>query len=149
MRAHHPIAEIDGVNVLLHHLVPADPHKRVPVAMLPFHVAPGRIAMVNVQYRSAEIACAESRHLADGAIVDFRHGFDVLLIRTVVGAGHDRQLHFPEFLDGSEEAARSHRIRCDRLFREDVLSGLRPRLQTARVDGREVCTATPRRRPRR
>src|SRR5208282_288814 len=35
MSPHHPVAEIDGVNVLLHHLISTNPHEGVPVPMLP------------------------------------------------------------------------------------------------------------------
>src|SRR6516165_6428560 len=35
MSAQHPVAEINRVNVLLHHLISANPNEGVPVSMLP------------------------------------------------------------------------------------------------------------------
>src|SRR2546428_797534 len=82
MSAHHPVAEINRVNVLLHHLVSANPHEGVPISMLPLHVAPCGVAMIHMEDWPAEIVRAQFQHISDGAIVNFLNCLDVLSLRA-------------------------------------------------------------------
>ena len=77
MRAHHPVHEVDVVEVLLHNLIAAQPEERVPVAMLPLHVAPLGVARLGVQHRAAQIIRIQRDNLADRAVVDLAHRLDV------------------------------------------------------------------------
>ena len=129
MGAHHPVHEIDVVEVLFDDLVAADPDERVPVAELPLHVAPLGFAALGVKHRAAEVVGVESGNAADGAIVDLLHGIDVLAVRAPLGSGHHRQLAFGGQLSGGDEAPRADRIGGDGFLGEDMLAGVDRRFE--------------------
>src|SRR5271157_2924585 len=132
MSPHNPVAEINRVNVLLHHLISTNPHEGVPVSMLPLHVAPRRVTMVHGQYRSAEIIRAEVYHFSNGTIMDLLNGFDILPLRTTLRTGDHRQLPLLGHFHRGDEPARSNRIGSDGLFGEDMLPTLNGGLELLR-----------------
>src|ERR1700686_892936 len=77
MGSHYPVDEIDVMEMLLDDLVAANPDKGVPIAVLPFHIAPLGIARVRMKDRAAQVIRVERDNVADGAVVDLIDSFDI------------------------------------------------------------------------
>ncbi len=81
MSAHHPVHEIDVVVVLLDDLVAADPDERIPVTVLPLHVAPLRIAFLGMENGPRHVMRVAGADVADRPVADALDGFDVAALR--------------------------------------------------------------------
>src|ERR1039458_2134578 len=68
VRAHKPVDYVDIVQVLLHHLVAAQPHEGVPRAMLKHHVGPFRIAFLLLDHRRPYPIAVRRQDVANGAV---------------------------------------------------------------------------------
>ena len=136
MRSHEPVEHVQVVQVLLDDLVAADPHEGIPGAVLPFHIAPLRVAGLLLDHRASFPVGIRGRDIADGAVADLLPGLHVLLLRAPLRAGFDRQLQFLGFLRGCHELADINRIGAERLLREHVLLGFNRGLEVHRAVAR-------------
>ena len=79
--------DIDVVQVLLHDLVAANPDIGIPVALLPFHVAPFRVtAVALLDHRRADPIAVCGHNVADLAVLNLPNRFDVLLLRPALSS---------------------------------------------------------------
>ena len=136
MRVHHPIHEIDVVEVLLDNLIAADPDERVPIAVLPFHIPPLRIARIRVEHRPAQVIRIQRHDVADSAVMDLVDGLDVVALGVALRSGHHRQLLLFGFLGRGHEPPHAHRIGRDGFLGEYVLPGIDGRFEMLRTVAR-------------
>jgi hypothetical protein len=143
MSALEPVADVDVVQVLLHNLVAADPQEGVPVALLPFQVAPLGVAFLvgkklgigEVQHRGAHPVGVHMHDVADLAVADAPVFVEVPGLGAALGARFHGQLEFPGLRRGGHETPYTCGVGTHGLLAENVLSGLYCRLEVHRTIG--------------
>src|SRR6185437_662206 len=123
MRAHDPVADIDVVQVLLNHLIAANPDEGIPGAVLPFHVAPLGVAALLLDDRTSHPIGITGGDIADRSAFEPVHGLNVIAGEAALGTGHNRELELFGFFRRGHEAPHAGRVRAERLFTEYVLFG--------------------------
>src|SRR6185312_2449206 len=121
MRAHHPVADIEVVQMLLNHLIAADPDEGIPSAVLPFHIAPLGITALLLDDRTSHPIGVTGGDIADRSAFEPVHGLDVIAGEAALSAGDNRELQLFRLLRRSHEAPHAGRVRTERLFAEHVL----------------------------
>ena len=135
--AHNPVADVDVVQVLLDDLVAAQPQVGVPVAVLPFEVAPALLAAVGVlDYRAADPIGVQRHHIAQFAAVHLGDHVEVERIAAPLRAADHGQFLLLRLFGGGHEAADMHRVGAERLLAEDVLIGIDRGFEMNRAPGR-------------
>src|SRR5512135_1066760 len=118
-----PVDHVEVVDVLLADVVAREPGEVEPVAELPFHVAPARLAGLHPEAPLVPEAAARG-DLADRAVAESSHALDVAGLVLALGAGDDGQVLRLGLLVRLEDLADPGAVRADRLLGEDVLAGL-------------------------
>jgi len=104
-------ADVEVVEVLLDDLVAAQPQVGVPIAVLPFEVAPALLAAVGVlDYRAADPIGVQRHHIAQFAAVHLGDHVEVERIAAPLrAADHGQFLLLRLFGGGNEEIGRRFR----------------------------------------
>ena len=88
MRSDHPVHDVKIVNVLFDDVVTGEPSEIIPVAQLPFHVAPALFAIDDPDLTSIPVAFSVHQ-VADRSIVNSLNRFTVTALVTSLGTGGD------------------------------------------------------------
>ena len=136
--AHHPVDDVDVVQVLLDDLVAANPHVRVPGALLPCEriLVEPLLKVGALDDRAGNPVGVGGHHIADLSVLDALHRLDVLPLGTALGADHDRELFLLGLLRQADHLLRSHHVGGQRLFGEHVLVGVDGVLEVQRAPAR-------------
>ena len=131
VRVHHPVRDVDVVDVLLDDVIAGEPGEIQPVANLPLDVCSRPGCRVVAPEAALVPIHLSAQDFADRAVVDPLDRRDVLGLMPALRADADaKALLFREFIR-REHGPDAGRVDRDRLLGEDVL---------ARVDGgRQVC----------
>ena len=119
---HGPGHLVEAVNVLLDDVIARQPGEIEPVAQLPFHVAPVRLARL-VPQCARVVGAVQGHNVADGAVVDALHRLALGVFVAITEAGHNRQILLLRFTARFEDGANAGRVDGYGLFAEDVFAG--------------------------
>ena len=128
-----PVHDVEVVDVLLADMITGEPGEIEPVAQLPLHVRPGRLARLHPQAALVPVAAGRA-DVADLAFVDSLHALDVARLMAALGAGDDGQALLFRFLGGGEDLADAGGVGGDGLLGEQVLASLNRRRDVRRAE---------------
>ena len=122
--AFYPVTDVEVVDVLLADVVAAQPCVVVPVAKLVFHFAADLIAgLARIPDASTVPVATHGDDIADLAVPDSFHCFEVRLLVMSLQADTDFQVFLFGDLNGFQDLANTWRVCGDGFFHEDVLAG--------------------------
>ncbi len=122
-----PVADVQIVNVLLDDVVAAEPREVVPIVDLVFHfgrlvaMRGGEVGMRADPQAAAVPIHAGEQDVAERAVVNLLHRFDVSRIVTPLQTDRDHEVFLLRLLVGRHEAAHARAVDRDRLLRKDML----------------------------
>ena len=132
---HHPVDDVQVVDVLLDDVVAARPEEVVPVVELVGAVRHALGALAEPRLAAVPRA-AGGADFADGAVVDLLDRLDVPLLVAALGAGDDGDVLLLGLVHQPVALAGAGRVDAHRLLAEDVLAGLHRRIQVVRAEPR-------------
>ena len=125
--AHHPVGDVDVVDVLLDDVVAVQPQETAPVANLEFHflgiVLRARAEIAGAAARTVPVD-AQELDVAELALVDLLDALDVAGLVVPLQADDDLQALLIGQLVRLDQLAVARRVGAAGLLHEDVLAGL-------------------------
>ena len=122
------------MDVLFDYVIAPQPGEVIPIAELPFHVAPAGFALDDPDLAAIPIRAAID-DLADGAVLDALDRLVVFALVPPLRAGHDAEVFLPGEFPSLDDHAHAVSIHGRRFFHEDMFARLDGRLE---VHGTEV-----------
>src|SRR5713101_726494 len=98
--------------MLLDDVVAAEPNEVIPVAQLILHVGPTRLATMDPELALIPIRSAAG-DLADGAVLDAFHAFEIAGLMAALRAGHNVQVLLGGIFVGGQHLANAGSVGAD------------------------------------
>ncbi len=133
VHTHHPIDDVDVVQVLFHNLVAADPDEGIPGAVLEFRVAPLRVACALLNDRRAFPVRFGGKDFANRASTDLVDRLNVFLLVAPLCSRHDGEILPRGLAAGIHYPAATYGIHREGLLRKEMLARLDRSLKMQRT----------------